>query len=319
MLPSTPRRREGNVPEQLVGSPTAASVATAALATSAVRSFMVPVSNNPLLTGRESIIKRMRDFFFGSDHSTQKRLVLTGLGGVGKTQIATAFAYDSYSKMRYSTVLWFFAVEKQELVKSFTQVAKSLGLYPEMPPIALALLQWLSREQTSKCLLVFDNTDDLESFDVSQFFPKVPWGDILITSRCKQADRLGHAMAIDVMDEDEAVQLLLRCSRQAEVNDETLVQRLAETLGYLPLALDQAGAYVSEQCIDLSDYLELYGESFEELLRHKPPRAVWSYEETVFTTWEISYAAVSKSNPLAAKLLNLVAFFHSDGVPLALI
>ncbi|KAK4100186.1 hypothetical protein N658DRAFT_428364, partial [Parathielavia hyrcaniae] len=164
--------------------------------------------------------------------------------------------------------------------------------------MAQALLQWLSRQQASKWLLVFDNVDDLDSFDVSKFFPRVPWGDILITSRCKQASRLGIPMEVKTMNEDEAVQLLRRCARQEEACDDALVRRLAEMLGYLPLALDQAGAYVSEQCIDLHEYMELYGESREELLRHKPPRAVWSYEETVFTTWEISYAAVSKSNSL---------------------
>ena len=292
---------------------------------------MVPVSSNPLFTGRVEIIDKIKDFYLGGDHSEQKRLVLTGLGGVGKTQIATAFAYEAYANEYYSTVLWVFAVDKQELVKSFTQIAKTLGLYPEvvpdekdrsldrMPPMALALLQWLSREKSSRWLMVFDNVDDLDSFDVSSFFPKVPWGDILITSRRKQADRLGYAIVVDVMDEGEAVKLLGRCSGLPETSDGGMAQQMAETLGFLPLALDQAGAYISEYSIGYSEYMELYGNSREQLLRHKPPRAVWSYEETVFTTWEMSFAAVSKSDSLASKLLNLMAFFHSNGAPLALI
>ncbi|KAJ8119348.1 hypothetical protein ONZ43_g3683 [Nemania bipapillata] len=250
------------------------------------------------------------------------------LGGVGKTQIATAFAYESYASARYSTVLWIFAINRDELLKSFTRIAKFLGLYPEtgalesadpMPPLALALLRWLSRDDAPRWLLIFDNVDDLDSFDVTDFFPKVPWGDILITSRRRQAERLGHSVTVDVMDSSDAVELLHRCSGIPAATSETAAKKLAEALGFLPLALDQAGAYISEQNLGFDGYMDLYGESRGHLLRHKPPKAVWCYEETVFTTWEISFAAVSEIDTLASQLLDVAAFFHSDDVPLALL
>jgi hypothetical protein len=264
--------------------------------------------------------------FYFSERREQKRLVLTGLGGVGKTQIATAFTYESYADEYYSTVLWVFAINREELLKSLTQIAKSLGLYPEIatlsspgsvPPLALALLRWLSRDHAPRWLLIFDNLDDLDSFDITAFFPNVPWGDILITSRRKQAERLGYSIAVDIMDSDDAVELLYKCSGIPRTEDTAIAVRLTEALGFLPLALDQAGAYISEQCLDMDGYMDLYAEGRAHLLRHRPPRAVWSYEETVFTTWEISFAAVSKLNTLAAKLLDVAAFFHSDDVPLA--
>ncbi|KAJ0334291.1 hypothetical protein COL5a_000339 [Colletotrichum fioriniae] len=298
-------------------------------------SFEVPVSSNPHFTGREKIIAEMETFFSEDDRyaTQQKRLVLTGLGGVGKTQIATAFAYDAYNAGRYATVLWVFAVDEQEVIKSFTQLAKTLGLFPKlsksledrgqqnMPPMALALLQWLSREEeqrSSRWLLVFDNVDDLDNLDVSRFFPRVPWGHILITSRRKEARRLDRQVEVGMMDETEAVTLLKNCSGRRGDDEEEAARHVAYKLGYLPLALDQAGAYITGQSIDFAEYMDLYRVSHDQLLRHKPPRAVWSYEQTVFTTWEISFHAVAARNPVAARLLDLAAFFYSDGAPFAL-
>lgn len=270
----------------------------------------------------------MIETFYLGDPLGQKRLVLTGLGGVGKTQIATAFAYQSYTSAHYSTVLWIFATNRDEVLKSFTRIAMSLGLYPEsgtaesvepMPHLALELLRWLSRDHAPRWLLIFDNVDDLDSFDITDFFPKVPWGNILITSRCRQADRLGRPIVVDIMDSDDAVELLYTCSGIPVASDDVAAKHLVEALGFLPLALDQAGAYISGQCLSFNEYIELYGESRGHLLRHKPPKAVWCYEETVFTTWEISFAAVSKTDALATKLLDVAAFFHSDDVPFALL
>ncbi|KAI1127085.1 hypothetical protein F5Y10DRAFT_278395 [Nemania abortiva] len=121
------------------------------------------------------------------------------------------------------------------------------------------------------------------------------------------------------MDSDDAVELLYRCSNIPAGSNDLAAKRLVAALGFLPLALDQAGTYIFEHCLSFDGYMDFYGESRGHLLRHKPPKAVWSYEETVFTTWEISFAAVSETDALAAKLLDVAAFFHFDDVPLALL
>lgn len=176
------QRRQMNTSEKFIGSSGTATHRGQA----AEKIFLVPVSCNPLFTGRARIFNEMKHFYLRNDRLEQKRLVLTGLGGVRKTQIATAFTYEAYASESYSVVLWVFAINKQELMKSFTQIAKSLGLYPEVvaeedndspdriAPSVLALLRWLSRSSASKWLSVFDNVDDLDSFDVSAFLPKVP-------------------------------------------------------------------------------------------------------------------------------------------------
>ncbi|KAK1726655.1 uncharacterized protein BDZ83DRAFT_615741 [Colletotrichum acutatum] len=121
-----------------------------------------------------------------------------------------------------------------------------------------------------------------------------------------------------MMDEAEAVTLLKNCSGRHGDDQDEAARRVAYKLGYLPLALDQAGAYITGQSIDFAEYMDLYRVSHDQLLRHKPPRAVWSYEQTVFTTWEISFHAVAARNPVATRLLDLAAFFYSDGAPFEL-
>ena len=289
------------------------------------RQFFVPVAQNPLFVGRAGILSEITEYF-ACGNIGQKRLVLTGLGGVGKTQIATTFVYNTYAHHDHSVVLWIFANDRGQVIKGFTEIATNLGLKARelegpssVPPLVHELLRWLSRENTTKWLLVFDNVDDLDNLDLATFFPKAPWGNVLITSRREQAARFGRKITIDVMELDEAVKLLHRCSQLTAGNCDKVAQQLAMTLGCLPLALDQAGAYIAEQCIDFETYIDFYEESRETLLRHKPPRAVWSYEETVFTTWEMSVAKIFELDDLAVQLLGIAAFYNSDNIPLMLV
>jgi hypothetical protein len=121
------------------------------------------------------------------------------------------------------------------------------------------------------------------------------------------------------MEHDEAMDLLSRCACLPSNTIRAPLGRLAEELGRLPLALDQAGAYIAEQGIDLETYLRLFGVNRAHVLAHKPPKAVWSYEETVYTTWELSCAKIKLSSPLAARVLDITAFFQSDDIPLEMV
>lgn len=86
-------------------------------------------------------------------------------------------------------------------------------------------------------------------------------------------------------------------------------RRIVEKLGYLPLAIDQAGAYLSKLAKPLHAFLPLFEENFNSTLNKKPPSSVWQYgERTVVTTWEISFQAIQKEDPQAAELLLLCSF-----------
>ncbi|KAI0420805.1 hypothetical protein F5X98DRAFT_371297 [Xylaria grammica] len=141
----------------------------------------------------------------------------------------------------------------------------------------------------------------------------------VLRSHTEEAERLRHAIAVDVVERDGAVDLLYGCTGIPVAQDGEIAVRLVEAQGFLPLALGQACSYIPKRYLDLNGYMHLYTESHVQLLHHELPRAIWSYEETTFTTWEISFTAVSTLNMLAAKLPDVAGFFHSNDVPFALL
>src|SRR5436305_10472503 len=92
-------------------------------------------------------------------------------------------------------------------------------------------------------------------------------------------------------------------------------KRIVEKLGCLSLAIDQEGSYLSMLQKPLHAFLPLFEENFNKTLSKKPASAVWQYgEETVVTTWEISFAAIQERDPQAADLLLLCSFLASDDI-----
>lgn len=86
-------------------------------------------------------------------------------------------------------------------------------------------------------------------------------------------------------------------------------------LGCLPLAIVQAGAYVAVRKMSLRRYLDIYEKFSGDILREKPPAAVWAYgDRTVWTTWEISFQAVKEENEEAAELLSLCSFMSNENI-----
>lgn len=264
--------------------------------------------------------------------------MLVGLGGVGKTQIATAFVYSPLATSRFSKVFWTFANSRSQIIKSFTNIAKALGICSSAtvsrttldlqsssePVIASsrevnAILSWMSQEGNTDWLLVFDNLDDLESFDICEFFPKVPFGHILITSRRQNAGRLGTTILVDTMSDEDATMLLYKCSNIPHHHNLRLAKELIYSLGNLPLAIDQAGAYIAAGCLEFDDYLAQFKRCKYELLSAKPSAATWSYEHTVYTTWEITVAKLQEQNQLAVRILDLAANFESHDIPIDLV
>ena len=300
--------------------------------------FVVPITQNSFFTGREKVIEDIWAYFSGEARG-QRRVVLTGLGGIGKTQIATAFAYKAFDANMFSAVFQVFADTRETLLRSFADIAEKLGLSKAISPASQAnprstsvatwedttsaqvraVLSWLTSGACNSWLLIVDNADDLESFSLSEFFPNVPYGHIIITSRRQAAGRLGRKMEIDTMKQDKAVELLCLCSQTDMDVDLEEAHLLVKVLGHLPLAIDQAGAFIAEHCITFEDYFRLFVQSEAQVLKNKPPKAIWSYEHTVYTTWEMSYQKVESMSSLAAMLLDVAGCLSSIDLPLELI
>ena len=185
--------------------------------------------------------------------------------------------------------------------------------------MAAAVRRWLGREPGY--LLILDNADDPAL--VKPFLPPTPTGHVLLTSRAHNFDRLNirRPIALPVLTPDEALAFLgKRTGREGPLDsaEQAAARTLAGELGYLPLALEQAAAYMVEHEEAFSVYLAAYHAVRLKLLDEMGPVA-GEYPETVRTTWKRSFDAVAAASPAAIALLRLSAFFAPDAIPYELI
>ncbi len=226
---------------------------------------------------------------------------------MGKTQLATEYAYRHAAE--YDAVWWVRAAEPEALAGDYAALATPLDLPqkddPDQRLVVQAVRRWL--EQHPRWLLILDNAPGPE---VSDYLPRAATGHVIVTS-CKPNWRgVADPLTVQVWPRAEAVAFLLKRTGQA---DEGAADRLAEELGDLPLALEQAGAYIEASQRSLSGYLDLFRQRRQEMLRRGRPST--DYPHTVATTWEISFQAVQEAAPAGADLLNLCAFLAPDDIP----
>src|SRR5882672_7746937 len=147
--------------------------------------------------------------------SIQRIVVLLGMGGIGKTQLALRYCEYVKSSRKYQAVFWLDASSQNTLCLSMEAIAKKLlpgQIFNanEAVPIVRGLLSGWS----DRWLLVFDNLDDPADLnDIRNFFPDSNYGSILITSRCSGSEELGDVIKVDKMEDNEGLQLLFRTSR----------------------------------------------------------------------------------------------------------
>ena len=261
-------------------------------------------------TGREDLLARLRQQLV-----ERHRVALSGLGGIGKTQ--TAIEYAVRHRADYPEgVFWVNAETPSGLTGGFVEIAKTLRLSAaassDQEQVARAVLDWLNG--TDRWLLILDNVD--ERRDVQSFVPQRGKGDVLITSRESVFQELGIARTLDVrdLDNDEAVHFLLtRTGREGDERREgTTANELAAELGNLPLALEQAAAYIAETNAAFSDYLASFRKRRVTLL--EKASGLVSHD-TLAVTWAANFAAVEAISPAAAEVLRTSAFLAPDAIP----
>src|SRR6202043_2495426 len=209
------------------------------------------------------------------------------------------------------------------LVSEFARLAKTLELPgkedKEQWRSVNAVQRWL--QEHSGWLLILDNADDLTV--IADMLPRGMAGATLVTTRSQATGKIARSLALDKMEISEGIRLVLRRARLLEEDEpletvsvatRTASLQLVEELDGLPLALDQAGAYIEETGCSLSDYLALYGRHQLALLKRKSSLAS-DYPHTVASTWTLSFAQVEQADPAAADLLRVCAFLHPDAIP----
>jgi hypothetical protein len=282
---------------------------------SAARIWVGVPPRNKNFTGRTDILEQLRDRAAGSKPAallSKQSLpqALQGLGGVGKTAVAIEYAYRYGAD--YDLVCWIRADQTPLIRSALAGLAASLGLAaPSASGIDLTtqgVLDALRRgEPYSRWLLVFDNADQPE--ELLPFIPGGP-GDVLITSRNHRWGPIVETIALDVFERAESIQFLLK--RGPKRLTETDADRLAESLGDLPLALEQAGAVLYESLMSVDDYLRLLDERAADILTQG---VALEYPSSMTAGWQISVAQLRQQSPQALELLRCCAFVGPEPIP----
>ncbi|KAJ7728551.1 hypothetical protein B0H14DRAFT_3618161, partial [Mycena olivaceomarginata] len=155
------------------------------------------------------------------------------------------------------------------------------------------------------------NADD-PSIDLQEFIPECDHGNIIITSRNPGLSvHAGSESRVSDIEEEDAVALLLKSAVQkVTASNEQIATEIIKALYCLPLAIVQAGAFISKSR-NLGNYLELYKKNQAQLLSEKPAQSQDRYKWTVYTTWRLSFDRLS---PPAALLLQHCSFLHFNGI-----
>ncbi|KAJ7479784.1 P-loop containing nucleoside triphosphate hydrolase protein, partial [Mycena latifolia] len=243
--------------------------------------------------------------YFGQELGRQHIFLLYGLGGAGKTQITLKFIEES-SWSSFSDV---FLIDTSTL-ETINTGLKNIALSKNCGNTSQDALQWLS-SKPDEWLLFFDNADD-PKINLNTFFPQCNHGNIVITSRnpglCVYA---GSHCAVSNMEGSEAVELLLKSAAQdGTASNNIIATKIVKELSYLPLAIIQAGAFISKYG-SLNSYLALYAKNHARMLSEKPVQSHDDYAWTVYTTWQISFEQLSYP---AATLLQLCSLLHHQGI-----
>ncbi|MDN3359126.1 FxSxx-COOH system tetratricopeptide repeat protein [Actinomadura sp. DC4] len=266
-------------------------------------------TRNAGFTGRGVALERLRDQMLGSGQAVARPQALYGLGGVGKTQVALEYAHRF--KADYDLVWWISADQPDLINTALAELAGRLGqpVGDNVTEAAEAARERL-RRGGARWLLIFDNADDPKA--VKRYLPGGD-GHVLITSRNKAWSRVATPLEIDVFTIGESVEHLMR--RVPGLSAANALD-LGTALGFLPLAVEQAAAWLETTGVPAETYLEMLQTQTAEILATDAPP---DYPAPVASTWALSFRQLSEASPAAARLLRLCSFFASDPISLDMI
>jgi tetratricopeptide (TPR) repeat protein len=262
---------------------------------------------HPHFTGREDLLRTLQEHLYSSSYVALTQVqAITGLGGIGKTQLALEYARSHRGE--FDLGWWIRAERRQTLVKDFLNLATCLGLISDQAGDEDAVIaivnKWLSTN--SRWLLIFDNAESQD--DIANILPSDRRGQIIITSRNPVWGGMAETLPVSAFSFEDSIQFLLK---RTTSNDRKSAETISVILGGLPLALEQAAAYTEEVGGNLSDYAG-------RLIGSDPPipKPIYAQTPTVATTFRISLSRIRRADRLAINIIMTCAFLAPDDIPL---
>lgn len=304
----------------------------------AVDQWIVPFERNGCFTDRESELAQLQSMLFASDKFT--KVAVSGLGGVGKTQLVLELLYRLRETHKHYSAIWIQATSMESLDQGYHAVAQQLGIRDsgtKDADIKKLVRDCLSDDRSGHWILVYDNADDInlwidksesgsqQSNRLIDYIPQSKTGRVIFTTRDRKVGvKLArqNVMEVSKMTEDTAMRMLqsLLIQKSLVGSRPADAKAMLEWLTHLPLAIAQAAAYINENGITLADYLvllncqeheiiDLLTEEFEDDARYPDMR------NPVATTWLISFQQIQQRDALAADYMSFLACVDHKDVP----
>lgn len=274
----------------------------------------VPLRNNSFV-GRQALLRAVEEQLGAQDTAAVLPHALHGLGGVGKSQLALEYIYTHQHD--YRVICWIPAERESLILAALASLAAQLGVAPTgqdslgapaantAVPAVLEALR--SGAPYDNWLLVFDNAEDVEG--VRNYFPTNGPGKVIVTSRNRAWERVATPLPVNVFERQESIELLQKRSPDLSIED---ADRLADALGDLPLAVEQAGAWRAVTGMLVDEYLDLLAQRSPEILELDPAP---DYPVSVAAAWDISLERIQQNNPGARQLLDICASMAPEPIP----
>ncbi|WP_264723580.1 ankyrin repeat domain-containing protein [Wolbachia endosymbiont (group A) of Cheilosia soror] len=297
----------------------------------------------PLFTGRQGKLQELHGALQNGGQLVISQMAsVTGLGGVGKSELARKYISE-HSKDYDGNVIWINADNYLTIVESFRRLAQDKlgisttdenGKEKEIKLIVGDVYNFFAKRHR-KSLFVFDNAEKHKAYGgedegIDKFLPSGSnKPSVLITSRDQEWGTSIAKLQLDVFTEEEAVEFIRKALGIEDGSQESEIKNLAQELQCLPLALQQAVAYInkenqglnkwSEGEFTISNYLELYKEKASELLSKASGETYDRYTGTVLTTWQITIDKIkqrkSRGGVQALEILDVIAYLAPDKIP----
>ncbi|MEU4216605.1 FxSxx-COOH system tetratricopeptide repeat protein [Actinoplanes sp. NPDC026623] len=270
----------------------------------------IPIRNRNF-TGRIELLEQLGSKLSKDSATSVLPPTLKGLGGVGKTQLVIEYVHRHLHQ--YDMIWWIPAEETTTVLAALTQLAQrvDLPIADDQQETARTVLNWLAVGGDDRdWLLVYDNADE-----PSGLLPLLPstGGHVIVTTRIEEWSTIGIPIEVDVFRRDESVEMLTGRTRD-DPNvlpiTEAEADELAEKLGDLPLALEQAAAWYLATAMPVRDYIDLLDERIELLNEGKPA----DYPRTVAAFVAVAVEKLQEIDAATAQFFALFAYLGGEPI-----